>query len=156
FLSASWRWNPTPSITNELRGGFNLSSVIFETSEKFGSYLLGGLIFSNPVNTALANGRHTNTYNLADNATYLRGKHNFQFGFQLQDIRTNPYDYSGTLPVYTLGIGTGHTGLSATQLPGISASDLNLANNLLANLAGYLTADTQTFNITSRTSGYVN
>jgi hypothetical protein len=156
FLSAAWRWNPVSSLTNELRGGFNLSPALFISSEKPGSYLLGGLIFSNPVNTYLPNGRYTNTYHVSDNANYTRGRHNIQFGFQMQKVRVNSYDSTGTLPVYTLGIGSGNTGLAAAQLPGISAADLSGANNLLANLAGYVTSYTQTFNVTSRTSGYVN
>ena len=41
-------------------------------------------------------------------------------------------------------------------MPGISSSDLSGANNLLANLAGYVSQYNQTFNVTSRTSGFVN
>jgi len=159
LLSATWRWNPAPAITNELRGGFNLAPALFDTSENFGSYQLAaaGLLFSNPENTFLPQGRNTNTYHFADNASYTRGRHNIQFGFQVQNIRINFYDAAGTLPVYTLGISSGNTnGLTASQLPGISASDLTSANNLLANLAGYVSSYTQNFNVTSRTSGFVN
>jgi len=134
LLSAAWRWNPAPALTNELRGGFNLAPAIFETSEKFGPYLLSGLLFNNPANTYLPEGRYTNTYNAADNASWVRGRHNFQFGFQMQKITVDSYDRFGPLPVYSLGIGTGNTGLTAAQLPGISAADLSGANNLLANL----------------------
>jgi hypothetical protein len=41
-------------------------------------------------------------------------------------------------------------------LPGASSSDVTSANTLLATQAGYLNTDTQLFNVTSRTSGYVN
>ena len=40
----------------------------------------------------LPQGRITNTYNLADNATYIRGRHTFQFGFQTQQVRIASYD----------------------------------------------------------------
>jgi hypothetical protein len=155
LLSVTWRWNPAPSLTNELRGGFNLAPGIFQTSQQLGAYLVDGLIFSNPVNTYLPQGRYTNTYNLADNANYVRGRHNVQFGFQMQKITVDSYDYTGTVLDYTLATGPGSIGLTAMQLPGIGASDLATANNLLANLAGLVNAYTQTFNVTSRTSGFV-
>jgi outer membrane receptor protein involved in Fe transport len=155
LLSANWRWNPAPSLTNEVRGGFNRSTAIFDTTEKFGPYLLGGLLFGNPVNTFLREGRYANSYHAADNANWVHGRHGVQFGFQMHRITVDSFDRIGTLPLYTLGIGTGNTGLTSAQLPGISAADLTGANNLLANLAGYVTSYTQTFNVTSRTSGFV-
>jgi hypothetical protein len=156
LLSVTWRWNPSASFTNELRGGFDLAPAIFQTSQQFGSYMVDSLIFSNPVNTYLPQGRHTNTYNFADNASYNRGRHNIQFGFQMQKITVDSYDYAGTIPDYTIGIGSGNTGLTAMQLPGISASDLTGANNMLASLVGLVSAYTQTLNVKTRTSGFVN
>src|SRR5262249_42947574 len=157
---------PSGTLTNEVRGGFNLAPAVFATTENFDvPYLLapGGAtltsnvnaIFSNPVNTFRAQGRDTNTYAISDSASYFKGKHSFQFGFQFQAIRTAPYNDAGITPTYILGIGTGNTGLLAAQLPGISNADLTTANNLLATLAGYVTTYTQTFNIKDRTSGFV-
>jgi hypothetical protein len=156
FLSASWRANPISSLTNELRGGFNLSPVPFLTSQDFPAAIVDFNYVSNPLNTFRAQGRQTNTYNLSDTASYQHDKHNIQFGFQLQQVKTAPYNDLGITPTYTVGIGTGNTGLTTGQLPGISATDLNNANNLLALLAGYVSSDVQTFNVTSRTSGFVN
>ncbi|MBO0722228.1 MAG: TonB-dependent receptor, partial [Blastocatellia bacterium] len=138
-------------------GGFNFAPVIFLSSENFGDDIIGiaGSQFGNPLNTFRTQGRNTNTYNLLDNASYVRGKHAFQFGFQMQKITVEPFNEAGITPTYTLGIGTGNTGLTNTQLPGASATDVAAANNLLANLAGYVTQYTQTFNVTDRTSGFV-
>jgi outer membrane receptor protein involved in Fe transport len=156
LVSLAWRWNPTPSFTNEARAGFNLAPGTFVTSEKFGNYILAGMIYSNPVNTFRAQGRDTNTYTQQSNAAYVTGRHNFQFGFQAQQIRTAPFNDAGITPTYTIGIGTGNPGLTAAQLPGISATDLAAANLLLASLAGYVTSYTQTFNVKDRTSGFVS
>lgn len=157
LLSATWRWSPSASTTNELRGGFNLTQAPFLTSESFPSALASGLLFSNPINTFRAQGRDTNTYNLQDNATTIRGKHNLQYGFQYQLINTTPYNDGGITPTYTLGISTASTfGLNSNQLPGISAADLTTANSLLANVAGLISSASQTFNVTSRDSGFVN
>jgi hypothetical protein len=40
-VSLTWRWNPTPSFTNEVRAGFNLAPGTFLTSEKFGAITSG-------------------------------------------------------------------------------------------------------------------
>jgi Carboxypeptidase regulatory-like domain/TonB dependent receptor-like, beta-barrel len=156
FLSSSWRWNPGASFVNEVRGGFNLAPGTFDTTEKFGSFLIDGFVFSNPVNLFRGQGRDTNTYSLADNVTYIRGRHTIQVGFQTQRIRATPYDDAGITPTYFLGVGDGQDGVTARQLPGIGASDLTNANALLASLGGLVDSYSQSFNITSRTSGFVD
>ena len=157
LLSTAWRYNPTATLTNEVRFGFNLAPALFLTGEQFPSAIYGGLLYSNPVNTFRAQGRYTNTYNFADNAAWVHGKHNIAFGFQLQRDYTEPYNDAGITPTYTLGISSANTkGLQNSQLPGASSTDVTAANNLLANLAGYLSSYTQTFNVNSRTSGFVN
>ena len=78
-----------------------------------------------------------------------------QFGSG-QKVTIRNYNYASIQPSYGVGFGTGNQGLVAGQMPGASASDLSSANTLLASLGGYLNTDTQLFNVTSRTSGYVN
>jgi hypothetical protein len=158
FLSVSWRWTPTSRLTNELVGGFNLSNGDFLTSQQFGSYLIAGMSFSDPVNEFLSQGRTTNTYSLSDNAAYAKGRHYFQFGFYSQHVRVRSYDSGGTVPTYGLAMGTGEPGLTGGRngnLPGITSADLANADALLASLGGYIDTYAQTFNITSRTSGFV-
>ncbi|HEU0172738.1 MAG TPA: TonB-dependent receptor [Blastocatellia bacterium] len=164
LLSVGWRWNPTSTFTNELRGGYNLAPVIFLSSEDFGDAIIeiaGGAnnrLFGNPLNTFRTQGRNTNTYNFLDNASYIRGRHTFQFGFQMQKISVEPFNEAGITPTYTLGIGNGNLGggLTNAQLPGASATDVTAANNLLASLAGFVTSDSQTFNVKDRTSGFAD
>ncbi|QOY89536.1 TonB-dependent receptor [Paludibaculum fermentans] len=157
LLSAAWRWMATPTLTNELRGGFNLGPGTFNVSNDYSKYVVAGLIFSNPSNTFLKQGRDTNTYTLQDNATWLKGKHEVAFGFQSQYIRTSPFNDAGILPQYTLGISTGNTtGFLASELPGIRSSDLNTANSLYTSLGGIVSRYDQTFNVTGRDSGFVN
>ena len=155
FLSSSWRWNPGARFVNEVRGGFNFAPATFPTTEKFPALLIAGMNFSSPVNYFLPQNRVTNTYVLADNATYIRGRHTIQFGFYSQQIRVLSSDSAGTIPTYNLAVGTGQNGLVARQLPGIGAADLDNANALLATLAGLVDSYGQTFNITSRSSGFV-
>ena len=160
LMSFAWRWSPLPSLTNELRGGFNLAPGTFNnTDSTYPQYLLAStsLIFSNPVNQWMQQGRDTNTYSYQDNANFLRGRHNVYFGFQSQLIRTAPYNDAGIIPSYTLGISSNNTtGFAASELAGIQSSDLNTANSLYTDLAGIVSSYTQTFNIKDRTSGFVN
>jgi hypothetical protein len=170
FLSASWRWTPTPRLTNELRGGFNLAPGFFDVAGKPPSYFveqnlqssvfndLDPLLFTPPTNEFLPQGRSTNTFALQDNATYTRGRHVFTFGYQSQWVHIAPYDYAGTVPDYGLGFSAngGNQGFSVGAIPGANATFTQTANDLASQLAGIVGDYTQTFNVTSRTSGFVN
>ncbi len=156
LLSSAWRWNPKPTLTNELRFGFNWAPALFVSSTEVPKYFLSlPLSVTNPVNTFRSQGRNVDTYNFSDNASWILGRHTIQFGVQYQDSRLEVFNDAGIAPTYTLGIGTGNPGLVAAQLPGVGSTDLSAANSLLALLAGYITSSSQTFNPTSRTSGYV-
>ena len=156
LLSTAWRYSPKPNLTNEVRFGFNMAPALFLSTEDFGNAIIGSTIFSTPVATFRSQGRYTNTYNFADNASYLRGNHNIQFGFQMQRDYTEPYNDAGITPTYAVGISSANPiGLTNAQLPGANSTDIAQANALLATLAGFLTTDTRTFNVSSRTSGFV-
>ncbi len=105
--------------------------------------------------TFLPQGRDVYTTNINNNTGWTKGKHTFQFGANYMPQRIQPYNSAGSFPTYTLGIGAGQTGIATGALPGISAAELGRANNLLANLAGLINNASQTFNVTSRDSGFV-
>jgi len=156
LLALSWRWTPTPQLTNEVRAGFNLTYAYFLTSQQFtGGYLVTGEIFSDPVNEFMPQGRNTNTFVVSDDAAWQHGHHYIQFGFHGQQVFVRSYSGSGVVPTYNLLMGFGQTALTPRQLPGINQNDLANANALLATLGGYIDSDSQTFNVTSRTSGFV-
>ena len=155
-LSLAWRWTPVSNLTNEVRGGFARVRGNFDVSNEYPKQIVGGLIFGNPVNTFLEQGRQTNTYVIQDNANWVKGRHAIQFGFQSNFLRTAPFTDAGIIPTYTLDISTANTtGLATADLPGIRSSDLAIANRMYANLAGIISSATQTFNVNSATSGFV-
>jgi hypothetical protein len=157
LVSGTWRWLPRSSMTNELRGGLNLAPAVFDTTQKFGSWLAVLPLVNNPVNSFRAQGRKTNTYNLSDNFNWFKGKHSFSFGASWQKVNADPYNDAGITPTYTLGLSANNThGLVGSQLAGASSSDLSTANSLLALDAGYISQYAQTFNVKDKTSGYVN
>jgi hypothetical protein len=156
LMSLAWRWAASPTFTNELRGGFLRSDTSSLNSNEYTKFLVGGLVFTSPINTFMQQGRKVNTYNFQDNATWSRRKHELAFGIQGQIATASPYNDAGIIPTYTLGISAANTnGLTAADLPGIRTTDLPVANNLYSNLAGIVATAAQTFNVTSTTSGFV-
>ncbi len=156
LLSLAWRWSPTARFTNELFGGLYLSPSGFVNETPFDKFIVSGTLYSNPFVTDRSSEEQSNSYHYANRSTYVSGKHSLQFGFQLQQMRVSFRDESGITPVYNLGIGAGNPGLTAAQLPGVRPQDLITANGLLATLAGYVSDYSQTFNIASRASGFVD
>jgi hypothetical protein len=156
LLSLSWRWTASPTLTNEARGGFLRADTAFVGDSSYPKAIVAGLLFSNPVNTFLNQGRKVNTYNFQDNANWLKGRHEFSFGIQVQRLNVAPFNDAGIVPTYTLGISGANTqGFALTDFPGIRSTDLTTANNLYANLAGIISSAAQTFNVTSANSGFV-
>ncbi len=157
FLSVAWRWTPSPAWTNELRGGANLAPGNFLTSERFGSQLFDGFVFTNPVVNFQPQGRRTDTFNYMDNATWHRGRHDFRFGAQFQRVYVNLYDHGGLIPFYGIGFSAFNPiGLDLSQFPGgVTTADLDRADGLLATLGGIVGSAGQAFNVRDRTSGFV-
>ena len=152
FGSLSWRFSPTATFTNELRGGLNFAPATFSMTAPLPSYFIGGLNFSSPVPGAgfQPQGRNTRTRNLQDNASKVWGRHMIRFGYFYQGVRIRSYDYGATVPEYDVsdpGCSCVDSSalqkqlLSASQLPGIGPQDLENANVMLANLAGFLNDD---------------
>lgn len=157
LMALSWRWTASPTLTNELRGGFMRAATGFLDVDTYPKPIVGGTIFTNPVNNFLNQGRDVNTYNIQDNATWIKAKHQMAFGYQGQFIHAAPWNDAGIIPTYTLGISTANpNGLTATELPGSTSTERTRANSLYSTLAGIISSASQTFNVTSTNSGFVD
>jgi hypothetical protein len=157
--SFAWNWSPTNSLNNETRFGFNHYDVGFFTNEQFADgFRLDFPIITDPVDNFLPQGRVVENYEVIDNANWIKGSHQVRFGGNYRRVYLEPFNAAGTLPLYTIGFNT--TGnpnpLSRGQFPGgISANDFGRADDFLAILAAPIGQAGQTFNATSRTSGFV-
>jgi hypothetical protein len=166
-LALAWRWTANANLQNEIRGGFNLAPVQFASDwdyDQYGALYNNQLGIINPIggwgNTAgfMPQGRYTDTYQLNDNASLMIGNHQIQMGGSWQRNRVNPYNFAGRYPTVTFGFSTAApagVALTSAQLPGISAADLAVANNMAAMLSGTITSLTRTFQVRDTTSGYV-
>ena len=160
-LALAWRWAATSNFNNEVRGGFNLAPVAFVSDWDFGDGILYGtaLSITNPVATFQSQGRYTDTYQLNDSASYLKGNHQLQMGGSWQRIKVNPYNFAGQYPTVTFGFSTAapaNVQLTTAQFPGgISSNDLGRANAMASWLGGIVSQTAQTFQVKNQTSGYV-
>lgn len=160
FLSTAWRWNSGANFTNEVRFGFDLAPAIFATTQNFSKpgYLLGGFATTLPTPDFEPQGRTTHTWVWKDNASWVHGNHVITFGGQAQRVTIFAYDNFGVTPTYTLGINAGAPQISDFNNGSTTISSTALANAsaLLASAAGVVSEVSQTFNVTSQTSGFVN
>jgi len=162
FMSIGWRYTPTASLTNEVRFGFSRGLVAFKDTNNntvpAGTFFVGGLNFQNPVDTFQPQGRDENSYAILDNAIWNHGSHTIRFGIQSNLFHVFSYNSGGITPTYTLGISAANNkGLTTSQFPGgVNSTDFSNANTLLAVVAGITSSASQTFNVTTPTSGYVN
>ncbi len=158
FLSVAWHWTPTSNFTNEVRFGFDLAPIKFETNQQFGATTISGTIFNNPQQNYFPNGRDTHTWSWQDNASWSHGNHLISFGAQVQRVTVFAYNFVNSVPQLNLDDSFNANSLGSgdfSSIGGISDQDLNTANQLLASLAGIVGSESQTFNVTSTTSGYV-
>lgn len=158
FLSTAWRWSPKATLTNEVRFGFDLAPAYFLTSRDFSSgFIVAGTIFTNPSPNFRPQGRDTHTWSYQDNASWVRGNHTFRFGGQLERVTIFATNSAGDLPSLNLGFSTANPfSLQSSDFPQpIGNTALGRARSLLATLTGFLTTETQTFQVKSQTSGFV-
>ena len=170
-FSLAWRWLKSANFQNELRGGANLAPVRFESTWDYSSGILynTALNIINPIGgngtggTATGfqpQGRYTNTYQIGDSASLLRGRHDLQMGGTWQRNHVNPYNFANRFPAVTFGfsaVAPGSVQLTSAQFPGgISAAELANANALASWLGGIVSSVAQTFQVENQTSGFVS
>lgn len=131
-VAANWRWNPTPTVTNEFVFGVN--RFTFEFQSPFASltnYTLntGGL--SLVEGGEFGNARTLRTYQFVENLAWQRGAHALKFGANLRfqshfDIRGN---IAGVNSAPRLDFSTSVNAVDP-QTFGFPSSGLNVPNDL--------------------------
>ena len=164
-LVGAFNWSVSNKLNNEVRGGYQKSNPFFNTSGLPSDFFIGLPLTDSPENSFLPQGRTTKLYNIQDNAVYLWGNHSFRFGGQDNIYRIVSFG-GATLPTYFLDNSNfPNFGFVPADTPGVPAqftipnlSDPNqiaTANALQSQLAGLIGESENTFNVTSKTSGFV-
>jgi hypothetical protein len=158
LYSGTWRWTPTARLSNELRGGLNDAPGTFGVNGKPPAFYEANssVLWTSPINEFQPQGRTPKTSTIGDTVSYILGAHSLQFGMNLQIVRLPVYDFGSTVPLYSVGMGTGQNALTTADIPGIGSTDLANANTLLAGLGGFVNSYSQVFNVASRTSGFMS
>ncbi len=99
------------------------------------------------------------TYDLIDNATWVKGNHTFSFGGNYRNNYIEPFNDAGIIPTFTIGFsatGTPNPLATSASSPAASAPPNSTRRaDVLAILTGPISQGTQTFNAANRTDGYV-
>ena len=163
-----WAWTTTisPTMTNEVRIGYTHAPVGFAYGYNFagtGGNQIAYATVTSPIMTStnFPQGRNTPVQQYIDNYGWVKGTHQMRFGGEYRRDLATSYLYNTVYPRVVIGAGTNLNAanpdnLSAATLPGISASELNLAQAIFGNDTGLLCSISQCFNHTSPTSGYVS
>ena len=163
-FSLAWRWMKSANFQNELRGGANLAPVRFESAWDNSSAILynTALSITNPIggngtSTGFQpQGRYTNTYQIGDSASLLRGRHDLQMGGLAaqprQPVRLRQPISGGDLRLQRRG--ASERALTSAEFQGgISAAELANANALASWLGGIVSSVGQTFQVENQTPG---
>ncbi len=148
-----------PTITNEIRFGMQYAPVEFFTNEKFTSgYRLDLPLIDNPVQNFMGQGRNAPVYELTENLNWVKGNHTLKFGGSIRWTTVDLFNDEGIVPEYTLDFGYGNLNpLHPSMFPGgINDGAFSRATDQLALLGGFVDSAEQTFNVESRTSGFVD
>ncbi len=104
-FAANWRWNPSPTITNELVAGQNHFTFAFQQPADITKI---SVVAPNSLSTLAqydwANTRTITTWQLVDNLTWVHETHTFKFGTNLrlqrhEDIRGSVGGFDSTTDV---------------------------------------------------------
>lgn len=161
FMALAWNSRFAGSFNNEARGGFQLAPVAFINDVlPQAPFLLSSLTFglTNPEVNFRDQGRDVKTYNLQDNASWVKGNHSFRFGGTWQMYKVRSFNNAAVgIPTYALTtVNNLNTPRLANLFPGtISAADRNNADLLRYLLGGVIGSGNIAANVTSRTSGFV-
>lgn len=164
-LVGAYNWTISSRLVNEIRGGYQKSDPFFNTGGLPSDFFISLPLTDSPENSFLEQGRTTKLYNVQDNAVFSAGRHSFRFGGQANIYRIESFG-GAALPTYFLDNSNfPNFGFVPANTPGFPAvftipnlSDPNqvgVANALQSELAGLVGESENTFNVTSKTSGFV-
>jgi len=148
-------------MTNEVRVGHQRAPVQFLRQSQPTIPYIDLNSVTDFDNTFMSQGRNTLVYQYIDNFTLVSGSHSFRMGADIQSISAITFNDAGINQTHVIGTnnanGDGILNGPFTNLPSGSTGTaiVNRAKSVFADLVGLLGSSSQTFNVTSPTSGFV-
>jgi hypothetical protein len=168
-FQASTRWLLTAalhstfgSVTNELRWGRQWAPVAFlRTAAPSNAFHTSFASVTNFDNTFMSLGRETTVDQWIDNMAIPKGSHTFRLGADYQQIFADTFNDAGIHPTVTLGTNSANnSGITTSDFPNLPAGAtgtaiVTRATNVFADITGFLSQASATFNVRSPDSGFV-
>ena len=145
------------NVTNVLRYGRQWAPVDFnrDTTPTAPFISLPGVLV-NFDNTFMPQPRNTIVNQVTDTVSWIKGSHVWKFGADWQNVLGISQNDAGINKTIQLGTNAANgTGFTLANLPFGSNANLTAATTTYAAIVGNLQSASQTFNVTSPTSGFV-
>jgi hypothetical protein len=158
IFALAWRWTVSPRASNEVRVGMQNSPESFAPNINPAAYPVaqtnlgtisiqpalpsGVTLFDNPWQQVAPSRDNPGVAQLNDNLAWTRGRHNMTFGVTASRQLYKDANYNPMFASVSLGMNSVDpmaANFSPTNLPGISATDQNIAAQLYGVLAGRIT-----------------
>ncbi len=147
---------------NEVRFGAHRSPVGFlRQSPPDQPFFIGFNSITNPVNTFMSTRLNVTVYHFRDHFSLVKGAHTLRAGAEAQSITYLNFSDEGIHPFVFLGANPANPdGILNSAFPNLPAGAaglaiVNRARTIYYDLTGALGSASQTFNVTSPTSGFV-
>ncbi len=147
-FSAGSDWVLSPSVVNEFRAGTQSASVDFWRPGRLQGPTVITNYFTDPYNSAFAQGRNSPVYEFTDNLTKMKGKHTIKMGANFRFTSQWGYNDAGIYPNVTTTTGNGNsvpTTIGPSGSSVISTSNRTTFEGLYNDYLGRMNQVTQTF-----------
>jgi hypothetical protein len=145
------------NVTNVLRYGRQWAPVIFDR-DSFPTQPFFSLpgVLTNYDNTFLAQPRNTIVNQLTDTLSWVKGNHLWKFGGDFQNVLGISRNDAGINETIQFGTNSANgSGITLASLPGGTNQLVTNAQTVYTAIVGLLGSGSQTFNVTTPTSGFV-
>jgi hypothetical protein len=139
-------WTVTPRSVNEARFGYQSASVFFARPGRPAGPAYISNDYTDPINSAFAQGRNSPVTEFTDNFTHILGKHTLKAGINFRHTLQTGYNDQSIYPNFTFSAtANGNTPPATVGPAGLSSTDRTRFNNLYNEILGRVDQDTQTF-----------
>jgi hypothetical protein len=150
------------NVTNEARYGRQWAPVNFlRAAAPSNPFFITFASVTNFDNSFMSQGRTTTVNQFIDNLAIPKGSHTIRAGADYQQVLADTFNDAGIQPTVTLGSNSANSnGITAASFPFLPAGAtgnaiVTRAQNVFADVTGFLGSAAATFNVSSPTSGFI-
>ncbi|MBM3788602.1 MAG: TonB-dependent receptor, partial [Acidobacteria bacterium] len=140
-------WTIAPTLINELRAGYQNGDINFVRPDRLAGPMLTSNSWTEPLNTATSNRRHSPLRELTNNLSHLRGHHTLKGGVNIRMLRQFSTNDANIFPNVVLTTANGNVPPANIGPTGaaISSADRQRFENLYNDFLGRMSSVTVTY-----------